>query len=1288
MEEEAQEEEGTAGQAQEEEGMEEEAQEEEGTAGQAQEEEGMEEVQEEEGIAGQAQQQKMTAEDQALLENFFKSREDALDPEIMKKVIRTLFHDGDETVVNDFVVMCNGLANGLFDPKNVPFLLSLERAKFECLKSTTQMRYRDTTKLFWKLLKSETTGRSLRFAGGPKSAGAVLAKRSARGKYDPRQSKINFAIPSGSVLTSADPLQLEKKSEVAPGIIVESFDYLDAAKDFVLMADGKGLARGQLPGGKGDVDMFGHENKPTKKELQAFLENTVTTINALREDCSGTALLACLAQLAELLKMLLEKSDYFQNRKKGIMKRFQSEQNKRSFDAGIAWVKSMDFKIRSSCRDLRNLSLDVAAILAHRNRDFANFRAGSELVHMMSNYRSLRPVKDVEAAFDVTKATELVKPGSEEWKRLRVMACITADKLFHGIGLSTFKDLRAVIKEFHSEEKEETLPDMVPLGMLATVASRVMPLFFPRGLLTDFGVKFYDGDKISKLLAASPDIVIKNEERLIPVVMKSGDPYTSHCHQVQQRDICRAVAEMAVLEADECLHVSYNTEAAVVHRIPMTSQTKHLWEQMFQAVNEIYDHEEGVRQPASQAQLGWRATILSELEKVQPQRLIDLPCIGGSVTVVQRPGGESSAFNQSMPRAINDIDTDFVNSSVQEVLSVAEETIVAAHTLLRPAADEIFAILATDTDQVSQPNVPAHIPVAYGLKGGGISTEMLRGMMDDIKDEMKTRNLRVVCEIMDGYHHSYMERDSEGTPLYLSRLQIDTWNEFHKMGKKALLQAIDKVSVVLKEDLDAIAITEKLDNSFASVENLIVRNRKVFPCPKEKRVQGLFVAYSRAGPLHDKSALDRLVTRVGAWCKTAKSTDVIPVHDQNVVDAIYPESKDDTLPWDKEDMDEEDLMRATIEHTLLQTNPSLLLEMVNNLSRSTARKRTRLTCAKLLELLQDGSKVATTFTLQEIQGIRQVIEKRLADRKLFSTWCKGKERQASVISLFFGGSGHVNKLAVSPEPLAILSKEVLQHPSYPTSVLQIALAHLYFPRRKRDWLDKALETGLPMEFQVDSDGTTLEMFSYPEKHKGRGTLEPKVTDPYHILTNARKGATTGVYNEVCSPEAWHSVVKADKKLLTYSIVDDVADKQNADLARRVFSEEVQAIMTEDPKHFKSAEFVYHIRRWFEACDKRGLSADERVSRFVAITKYLTNGISFQTFPPSTQYIKSIPIVTFEAILANVATRLHLYDICKEHTYNQRSISTLAVENFFSTLARTSPTGMLLSSVYLLLLHCR
>ena len=60
--------------------------------------------------------------------------------------------------------------------------------------------------------------------------------------------------------------------------------------------------------------------------------------------------------------------------------------------------------------------------------------------------------------------------------------------------------------------------------------------------------------------------------------------------------------------------------------------------------------------------------------------------------------------------------------------------------------------------------------------------------------------------------------------------------------------------------------------------------------------------------------------------------------------------------------------------------------------------------------------------------------------------------------------------------------------------------------------------------------------------------------------------------------------------------------------------------------------------------------------------------------PST-HIDGIPIKTFEALLHCISTRFSLYQLSSTNSYNTRAISTLAVESFFSDLARYEFSGL-------------
>ena len=63
----------------------------------------------------------------------------------------------------DFMLLVTQLASGKLSPLNIAFLLCLERAKWQSLKSTTQMRFREITKKFWLVVYRLLKGKGLLF---------------------------------------------------------------------------------------------------------------------------------------------------------------------------------------------------------------------------------------------------------------------------------------------------------------------------------------------------------------------------------------------------------------------------------------------------------------------------------------------------------------------------------------------------------------------------------------------------------------------------------------------------------------------------------------------------------------------------------------------------------------------------------------------------------------------------------------------------------------------------------------------------------------------------------------------------------------------------------------------------------------------------------------------------------------------------------------------------------------------------------------------------------------------
>ena len=73
--------------------------------------------------------------------------------------------------------------------------------------------------------------------------------------------------------------------------------------------------------------------------------------------------------------------------------------------------------------------------------------------------------------------------------------------------------------------------------------------------------------------------------------------------------------------------------------------------------------------------------------------------------------------------------------------------------------------------------------------------------------------------------------------------------------------------------------------------------------------------------------------------------------------------------------------------------------------------------------------------------------------------------------------------------------------------------------------------------------------------------------------------------------------------------------------------------------------------------------------------YLIGKCNICNYPPPTAHVERIPIKTFEALLHTISTRVSLYVISRNNSYNTRAISTLAVKSFFSNLSCFEFSGL-------------
>ena len=156
--------------------------------------------------------------------------------------------------------------------------------------------------------------------------------------------------------------------------------------------------------------------------------------------------------------------------------------------------------------------------------------------------------------------------------------------------------------------------------------------------------------------------------------------------------------------------------------------------------------------------------------------------------------------------------------------------------------------------------------------------------------------------------------------------------------------------------------------------------------------------------------------------------------------------------------------------------------------------------------------------------------------------------------------------------------------------------------------------------------------------------------------------------DFCQKEHFQELATENPNLLSRPLVFDNIDQQNAYSAILMFSVPVENFLWRKG-HIESADFMCLVWKWHTACNERGICADTRVSMLYNMYRFLTKDIDFDRFPfPLTgRYWRGMPIRMYEAILQNVCTRIQLYRLAHNESYNSRAVSTLTNESIFSNM---------------------
>ena len=245
---------------------------------------------------------------------------------------------------------------------------------------------------------------------------------------------------------------------------------------------------------------------------------------------------------------------------------------------------------------------------------------------------------------------------------------------------------------------------------------------------------------------------------------------------------------------------------------------------------------------------------------------------------------------------------------------------------------------------------------------------------------------------------------------------------------------------------------------------------------------------------------------------------------------------------------------------------------------------------------------------------------------------------------------------------------------YPKIYLQIVAAIAIFETNARQWLQSST---VPMNVNVPQDEygewhLSHECHSYPEWNEDRKQFEFRCINPGHTLANMRSQISHYGY-EFCLKAAFVHVSETNHDVMPKSILKEHLDRQSIRIAKCFFSVEVQRELQWNGD-LKEANFICLIRNWFNACDEWGIDAYTRMRHLNEFADYLAELIEWKEMPPPINYIKGMPVPTYKALMQGITTRLQIFSLT-DMPINQRALSTVGIESFFSDLTHMEFSGL-------------
>jgi hypothetical protein len=1184
----------------------------------------------------------------------------------------------------DFESTMKAVTDGILED-NIAFHLLLDIGQFYSCSTVSNMRYSEETLQFWSTVKNLFKGKGIHFFRGYKSQGM---KEDAPAR--PSDCKINFIVPSDSILSKESAIYIGDAKE--PGILrtsLESFSRENPGKDVKLSIDGKKLASGL--GVLGDENLCGYEMAPTLTDRKAKLASEVDIVGSMQtlvdersidgcetlseiEDTMNMkqALLLTISNLStrvrELRELVVKKNIALNN----LLKQVEGDWKESKVAPAISFCKTKIVHSNKTIKDLLQSVDNLAYLVACLNGTDRNYVHGHQTKVYFDQQQNYVCLKDAKPPLTTTDP-QFTKQRTQAWFDLREGSRVTGSTMFKALGLGLLKEQQQHYDKVIKGKQSSVSPELQALfdygttqeiNALATLLGKIIPVYYPALVFHEDGCEVMSMGDTYAVISGDGSGVDDSKNVQVAFEFKCPRPGKSRTTDVHYTlpvyYTTQVMSQMAVKTCSSFGYVCYNPEGATYIT---GKQDISLWEELFGIANELYGATEVPRPKRNQPYQQELKDKLKEYAKTctfvaEFPSLIGVPCsCEPTDDKLDMHGYHLSRSDEVRSYGVNDQSLKTVATMIESSTSALKE----AYEILRRAAKEILVSVISDLDRtITSNDISFHaVPVHYAMSGYSLPMSPVRCLLTDIFHEISNKNMHLRVIAFDGQFLELAVAEECGRPLTICRFMKYFWMSVQKMEKSrklaTLLLANHLPSMQGEDDL-ARHFDVKREGSILHVASKSGMKTVLSPGNIAKAIEAKCKSKSKKHNPDDDSPPEE---------QSRPSSDIMAYLPQDVVDQLDEEtiavlrnvtenaSSPDFAPEPHDEIAvNDDLNTQQLGHTDFEV---LLITLIASTEDS---KWKEISMEDFRSLFENSTSIQTAFVVSELKTIASVTQDLQVYNKMRKT------ELVNLVSTLHGDGSAVDRMQ-SPKSLKVLSTNAVRR--WPVDGVNVAYAQFQFPDALQTWEE---ENDFKGEWIVQVSGgsayTIQRWYAQPAHIDGHAIQT--IIDPHHIFVNNRcRCCSKGMSGMQIRSEAWWSVAEKSSTNgtgLSPEIAKDIRDRQRNSFAQTTFSEKVE-VELERNGDIHEARWCHLLRNLYRSIDEAAIDTDQRIEWMLEIRDYLMDFLRVGHFPPPGGFVAGLPMAQYEGILTNVDIRLQLYSMTSQGSYNQRAVTSLDSETFFS-----------------------